>query len=252
MIIKHLKDYIDSINEGLIKTISGEIVLRSVLKALTDIHIDIEGKFEDNRIIIKINGFNIIPLSKIESLFDQIDILIVNRGGWFPSSMEAIKISGVKKSDRYSFTDIIQIHDEIKSLTIKYESKFDVECDNIPNKLYHLTIKEYLPKIKKWGLIPRTKSKLSSHLDRIYLCKTYQDCIDLIPKMMFYYTGEKDKNIYKLGKKFFKKDITPIIIEIDNSSRIINKIYIDINYDQRGYYTLSNIPPSNLKLISYI
>ena len=74
-----------------------------------------------------------------------------------------------------------------------------------------------------------------------------QDCIDLIPQMMFYYTGEKDDSIYKFGKKLFKKDLTPIIYEIDNSSNFIDKLYLDINYDKKGYYILNNIQPSNLK-----
>ena len=144
---------------------------------------------------------------------------------------------------------IIDNHNEIDMITIEYESKFDTEENNIPNKLYHLTIKEYSNKIDKSGLIPRSKSKLSSHLDRIYLCKTYQDCIDLIPQMLFYYTGEKDENIYKLGKKLYNKDITPVIYEIDNSSNIIDKLYIDINYNKKGYYTLNNIPADKIKQI---
>lgn len=52
---------------------------------------------------------------------------------------------------------------------------------------------------------------------------------------------------YKLGKEFFVKDITPIIYEIDNSDGIINKPYIDINYNG-GYYTLNNIPPDVIEI----
>lgn len=45
------------------------------------------------------------------------------------------------------------------------------------------------------------------------------------------------------------KDITAVIYEIDNSSNIIDKLYIDINYNKKGYYTLNNIPADKIKQI---
>lgn len=251
MIIKNFKDYIYSINEGLIKTYPGDVVLKDILNSLENLNITSSGSFEDNKIKLTIHNFNTILLKQIGYLFDHIDTFVVNRGGWFPSIMNIEKTSNISKLSRYDFNDIIRISDEINSLTIIYESKFDEEETDIPYKLYHLTIKEYCKKINKIGLIPRSKSKLSSHIDRVYLCKTKQDCIDLIPKMMFYYSGEEDENIYKLGKKFFNKDITPIIYEINNSDRIIDKLYIDINYGEKGYYTLDNIPKDKIKIIKW-
>lgn len=249
MIIKYFKDYIESINEGLIKTYPGDKVLKDILSSLENLHINSTGSFEDNKIKLTISNFNNIPLNKIRHLFDHIDTFVVNRGGWFPSTMKIIKLTNIHKLSKYNFDDIIRINDEIDSITITYESKFDIEESNIPDKLYHLTIKEYQKKINKIGLIPKSKSKLSSHLDRIYVCKTKQDCVDLIPKMMMYYTGEEDENIYKLGKEFFNKDITPIIYEIDNSSKEIDKLYLDINYGEKGYYILNNILPDKLKVV---
>lgn len=249
MIIKHFKDYIDSINEGLIKTYPGDKVLKDILSSLKHMQIIASGSFDDNKIKLTLHRFCFIPLNKIRHLFDHIDTFIVNRGGWFPSTMNMIKITNIQKLSKYNFDDIIRIHDEIDSITIEYESKFDTEESNIPDRLYHLTIKEYQKKINKIGLIPKSKSKLSSHLDRIYVCKSKQDCVDLIPQMMMYYTGEKDESIYKLGKTFFNKDITPVIYEIDNSSKEIDKLYLDTNYGERGYYILNNILPDKLKII---
>lgn len=248
MIIKYFKDYIESINEGLIKTYPGDKVLKDILNSLEHLHINSSGSFEDNKIKLTINNFNTIPLNKIRHLFDHIDTFVVNRGGWFPSST-IFNLNGNKKEEKYDYDKILILYEYISSLTIKYESKFDTEESNIPDKLYHLTIKEYQKRINKIGLIPKSKSKLSSHLDRIYICKTKQDCVDLIPKMMMYYTGEKDENIYKLGKKFFNKDITPVIYEIDNSSKEIDKLYLDINYGEKGYYILNNILPDKLKIV---
>lgn len=245
----YFKDYIDSVNEGIIKTYPGDKVLKDILSSLEKLHINSTGSFEDNKIKLTINNFNSIPLNKIRHLFDHIDTFVVNRGGWFPSTMNIIKLTNIHKLSKYNFDDIIRINDEIDSITITYESKFDTEESNIPDRLYHLTIKEYQKKINKIGLIPKSKSKLSSHLDRIYVCKSKQDCVDLIPQMMMYYTGEKDESIYKLGKTFFNKDITPVIYEIDNSSKEIDKLYLDTNYGERGYYILNNILPDKLKII---
>lgn len=249
MIIKYFKDYIDSINEGLIKTYPGELVLKDILSSLQHLHINTSGSFEDNKIILTLHRFCFIPLNQIRHLFDHIDTFVVNRGGWFPSTMSINKLGNINKLSKYNFDEIIRIHDEIDSISIVYESKFDTEESDIPRTLYHLTIKEYSKSINKMGLVPKSKSKLSTHLDRIYLCKTYQECVDLIPKMMLYYTGEEDENIYKLGKKLFSKDITPVIYEIDNSDNIIDKLFIDINYNESGYYTLNNITKDKIKLI---
>ncbi len=251
-IIKHFSDYIKSINEGLIKTYPGDVVLKDILNTLKDMFINVSGSFDDDKIILRIDQFNEISLNKIENLFDHINSFIINRGGWFPSNMFITNIYGSERLIKYNFYDIISNHNNIVNITITYESKFDRFDMNVPDKLYHLSIKEYSKKINKYGLIPRSKSKLSSHLDRIYLCKNYQDCIDLIPKMLFYYTGEKDENIYKLGKKLFNKDITPVIYEIDNSDKLINKLFLDINYNEKGYYTLSNIKPDRITTIKYI
>lgn len=251
MIIKYFKDYIDSINEGLIKTYPGNLVLKDILNSLEDLHINVSGLFENNKIKLTINNFNSIQLNKIEHLFNHIDTFIINRGGWFPSSI-IFNINGNEKIEKYDYSQILNLHEYLTKFTIIYESKFDIEEIDIPNTLYHLTIKEYKKNINKMGLVPKSKSKLSSHLDRIYLCKTYKDCVDLIPKMMLYYTGEEDENIYKLGKKFFSKDITPIIYEIDNSTNIIDKLYIDVNYSEKGYYTLNNITKDKISMSKLI
>ena len=87
------------------------------------------------------------------------------------------------------------------------------------------------------------------HLFFIFILKFVY--LFMIPKMLFYYTGEKDENIYKLGRKLFNKDITPVIYEIDNSDKLINKLFLDINYNEKGYYTLSNIKPDRIITIKY-
>jgi hypothetical protein len=249
IVIKNFIDYINSINEGLIETHSGDIVLLDILLSLRRMGLCVNGRFFMDKIYLKIDDFSVIQLNQIEHLFDHIMTFVVNRGGWFPSSMLLENRSGVLKNYKYDFDEIIKNHTDYKCVEIIFESKFDSIVDNIPDKLYHLSIKEYEKKIKKNGLCPRSKSKLSSHLDRIYVCDNLEDCKNLIPQMLFYYTGEKDENVYKLGKKLYKKDITPIIYEIDNSDSFIKKLYNDVNYYNRGYYVLDNISPDKLKIV---
>lgn len=49
------------------------------------------------------------------------------------------------------------------------ESKFDEVLKHKPNTIYHVTNINNLNKIKKIGLVPKSKNKKSHHLDRIYL-----------------------------------------------------------------------------------
>lgn len=246
MIIKFYKDYIDAINEGLIKTIEPEKVLNDIIRTLSLMGFNVDGRLGIDKIFLSINDFNSISVNKIEILFDHIMVSIVNRGGWFPSTMYLINIHGLKRYIKYDFNEIITNHSLLKSVEITFESKFDKIENNIPNKLYHLSIMEYDKKIKKYGLIVKSKSKLSSHLDRIYLCKSKKDCESLIPQMTLYYTNEKDYNVYVKGKKLYNKDITPVIYEVDGT--IIDKLYIDPNYTD-GYYTLDNIKSEFIKKI---
>ena len=94
--------------------------------------------------------------------------------------------------------------------------------------------------MQKLWTFPKSKSKLSSHTDRIYLCKSIEDCEILIPQMKLYYSEERDTNLYKLNNKKYRKDTKWIIYEISNTSNL--KLYNDPRY-----YTLENINPQDIK-----
>jgi len=123
---------------------------------------------------------------------------------------------------------INQISGVISGIVI--EAKFD-SIVNVPPFLYHATLSKNNNSISKVGLIPRSNNKKTTHPDRIYVTK------DL-----------KIANI--LGKDLFK-DVTSTDIsiwEIDTNG-LDMRLYKDINFIKYGFYTLSNIPPNNLKLI---
>lgn len=251
MVIKNFKDYLDAINEGLIKTHDPNIVLKNALNILHLLNININGTYTNNTIELELPNFYNIPINKVEEIFDVIMVYMVNMGGWFPSKMTITSIHKLSKKSKYSFENLMRNHDVYDNIIISFESKFgDIE-PVIPDKLYHLTIKEYEQKILKYGLTPRSKSKLTSHTDRIFLCKTISDCELLSPQMKIYYNSEKDNNIYINGNKKYKKDTNLLILEIDNKDNVIKKLYKDPNYIN-GYYTLDNIPPKYIKVVKYL
>jgi len=108
------------------------------------------------------------------------------------------------------------------------EPKYDRVIDNVPKIIYHSTFKKHLKKIKKNGLIPKSKNKLSIHPDRIYFSLNLEDA-ELFKKF--------------LEKKYEEKSC---IIEI-NTEGLSNKFYSDINFRNRGIYTLNNISKNNIK-----
>lgn len=243
--IKKFEEYLLCINEGVIKTYPSKIVVKEIRHQLEGLRINNKIYDLDECITIEIFDFNKIPYYLIENLFEVIFASVVNRGGWFPSEMKLTNLFGNIITKNFNMDIIIENYKNIESIYLKFESKFDCIEINIPNKLYHLSIKQYENKILKEGLSPKSKSKLSLHPDRIYLCKTIQDCEFLIPVMKFKYTEEKiDKKLTKNIK--FDKNTDFIIFEIDNSDNIINNsnnlLYKDPNYNN-GYYIINNIKP---------
>ena len=251
MIIKYFKDYTEAINEGLIKTHDPKVVLNTTLHRL--INFNVNGELiksnANDKIKITISDINKLNFIEIETIFDVLSENIVNLGGFFTSLIEVENLHNNKNIIKVDLYDVIPNKNYYKNIEIVYESKFNKVETDIPDKLYHLSIVEYENKILKSGLIPKTKSKLSEHSDRIYLCKSIDECNKLIKQMDRFYDMEKDQNMYVVNKKKYKKDTRPVIFEIDNSNNIINNLYIDPNYIG-GYFSIDCIPPENIKIIN--
>jgi hypothetical protein len=225
--------YINDLNEGLIKTYDIDFVIDKSLQMLSvlNINFDIQ-KNPNNTIKLNLYDFNKVY---IKELFNLLNSNFVNMFGWFPSYMYMTNVSGMKNQMNYDEKYLENVYSYLKEVSIIYESKFDIEI-NIPKKLYHISIKEYKDKILKKGIIPKTKSKLSVHDNRIYVCSTLQDCLDMIPKMKFYFFNKNPK----INTQW-------VIYEILTDDMDI-KLYKDPNYLDKGYYLLGNIPPNNIKI----
>jgi hypothetical protein len=231
--ISNFKDYLEKIDEGLIKTYDIDFVIdkSKQLLSVLNVHFTIE-KNPNNSIKLNLHNFNKIY---IKELFNLLNTNFVNLFGWFPSYMYMTNLSGMENQMNYDQNYLIRTYEYLSDVSIIFESKFDIEI-NIPNKLYHISIQEYKNSIIQNGIIPKTKSKISLHDERIYVCSTIENCLNLIPKMKFYFFN-KDKRI---NSKW-------IIYEIDPNNLNIT-LYKDPNYLNKGYYLLGNISPNNIKI----
>lgn len=226
-------EYINHINEGLLKTYNIDFVIDKSLQLLSHLNVNFDIiKNPNNTIKLIIFNFNKVYIDK---LFDMLNSNFVNMFGWYPSYMYITNNANMKNQMNYDENYLKKVHLYLTKVSIIYESKFDEEI-NLPNKLYHISIQEYKNKILKNGITPKTKSKLSSHGNRIYVCKNIQDCLELIPRMNFYFFDKKNINTKWL------------IYEIDTENLDL-KLYKDPNYINKGYYLLGNIPPKNIKII---
>ena len=196
-------------------------------------------KNPNNSLLLTLNGFNYI--NTVGEYLDIINRLLTDRHGWFPTKMEITNFSGMVNIFPYN-EEILKSENNkyYTTVSITYEPKYDIETI-LPDKLHHLSIQEYKDDVLKKGLIPKSKSKLSIHLDRIYVCSDIKDCYNLINRMKFYYKNRKINN---------KKDNINdkwIIYEIDTKGLNI-KLYKDPNYIN-GYYIVDNIPNNLIKII---
>ena len=234
----NLLNYLEFIKEGLIKTQPADVVLRKVIFLPNNLIYVINYTKSDNLIHFEILFFN--KLSEISKTFDAIESYFINMMGWFPSMMKIISLSGMENNIQYNKDYLIKNMSFISKVNIIFESKFDIES-NIPDKLYHLSIKEFEKSILKDGLSPKSKSKISYHDSRIYVCKSILNCKSLIPNMEMIYNQQKWSN----PKSKINDDW--IIYEIDTSGLDID-LYYDPNYIG-GYYLLKNTPSNNIKIV---
>ena len=234
----NLLNYLEFIKEGLIKTQPADVVLRKVIFLPNNLIYVINYTKSDNLIHFEISFFN--KLSEISKTFDAIESYFINMMGWFPSMMKIISLSGMENDIQYNKDYLIKNMSFISKVNIIFESKFDIES-NIPDKLYHLSIKEFENSILKNGLSPKSKSKISYHDSRIYVCKSILNCKSLIPNMEMIYNQQKWSN----PKSKINDDW--IIYEIDTSGLDID-LYYDPNYIG-GYYLLKNTPSNNIKIV---
>jgi len=233
--IQDFKTFIHSLNEGLITTTEINFSILAIKRKLSILNIpfDIEN-FKNVSMSLTLYEFNKVY---IELLFGYLCSTIINQLGWFPSYMYIIKTNGMEHNTKYDESYLLASCKDLSEVKIIYEAKFD-KVSAIPKRLYHVSPSIYHDKIMKFGLIPKRKQKLALHDNRIYVCKTKSASDEVIIKMKLFNYSIKHINNYN-------------IYEIDTTGLEIN-LYNDPNFIDKGFYTLSNIPPVNLTLINTI
>lgn len=226
------------LNETL-KTHDINLTYDNVNRELSLLRFNFSINTKSNKIEITLFGFRFLRETK--TYLDLLNNLLIDRHGWYPSEMEITNISSMKNILPYDEDILLDMKNNLyyQDIKITYEAKYD-KLVNVSNKLYHLSIQEYEKSVLKKGLIPKSKSKLSKHLDRIYLCSDPKDCYNLIPKMKFIY------GMNKFNRKENKINDRWIIYEIDMNGLDI-KLYEDPNYrNSTAAWTIENIPVGNI------
>jgi hypothetical protein len=228
--IKSMDQFINenySLNEGLIRSYDADMIISQLQK----MGIDSDDVYINNGTIkmeLKLQYRHIIKatIDKMENLF-----------GWFLSGVQGDLDDGLdggveefKKDMEYSLEQIAEedyLDEDDSIATLIFEPKFgtDISSDNLPNIAYHVTDRQYLDKIRKIGLVPKHKDKITYHPDRIYLF------ID-------------EKNVSGLLDNIHFDIDNPVLLKIDISEfKKHNKFYVDPNLSDGGVYVLGNIPP---------
>jgi hypothetical protein len=251
--IYQFNEYISNINEGLIKTYDIDKTIGDLKSTISELNIKFNlSKINETKIELIIDDFD--KIDKIDLKLELIISNFFNLYGWFPSTMEIENFYGMLRKLKFRKETLLQPNNLIIKVKIEFESKFDKIENDIPKKLYHLSIKQYEKSILQNGIIPKSKSKISTHDydGRIYLCKSKLGCKTLINKMKLFYSYEKDQIIYDIRNtnKKYNKDTKWILFEIDTDMADIKTLYKDPNYID-GFYYLEIIPKDSI-LISEI
>lgn len=166
--------------------------------------------------------------------FDRL-MTLVNNLGWYPSWMNVNK----KRGGKFDAASVQATLGTPRSrLVVQLEAKYDVEEIKIPHVLYHATPVRHGQKITTLGLVPRSKAASIVYPDRIYLAKDLDNLVDvLIPHIA-------DSKQLHGGWAVFQ--ITGLDKMVPPPRLFFDPLY------PHGYYTMSNIPPANLKLLKVI
>ena len=235
--MKFIESFEDFYLNETLKTTNIDLTYKHVKDELSLLKYDFDiVKNDNNTIDITLNNVNKTQIFSL--LLDNLSNLMTDRYGWFPSKMKMTNISDMENTTKYDANYLKKTSDYLKSITITYEAKYDKLIGDIPNKIYHLSIQEFENKIKKIGLTPKAKNKLTNHLDRIYFCFNEEDCRKLINCMKLALSDKSIDN--KINAKW-------ILYEIDTTNLNLN-LYQDPNY-KKGFYCVNNIPTNNIKII---
>ncbi len=236
-ILKYQEDSV-LISEGLLYTYPPSTIFSYLQHSLGFDKYQIQLIQEDEK--IKSKYFEILILQRNLDNVEKLMKFMENICGWAPSIF--ISTFGTNLG-KFTYSTFEKLYDELienerSTFIIRFEAKFNISLDNkyLPDYLYHVSLNSNVKKILKIGIKPTSKSKISSHLDRIYLTLTLDDAYTL--KSLFL-------------KNYPQKEFA--ILKIDTKSLANNVIFFEDpmfqKFEKIGIYTLSNIPPTVIQLV---
>jgi len=232
---KFKRTYSDYMLDETLKTHDIDFTITKIEHELSMLNYNFDLTKNDNVLELKLNSLYSMDLIDIK--FEHINSLFIDRFGWFPSKMTIMNRVNNKNVYPYNQDYIFDNSRYIDYVIIYFESKYDLIHEQ-KDKMYHLSVQQYSDNILTKGLIPKSKSKLSKHLDRVYLCDDVSACYKLISQMKMEYLIKKSKNVKnKINDKW-------IIYNVDMKNLNID-VYDDPNYIY-GYYIIDNIPPNRI------
>jgi hypothetical protein len=189
-------------------------------------------RFNQDKIVVNVEKEDRENINKIIEFMDTF--------GWYPSTIENYFRSA--KFGNITLTSFIK---EPTPFSITFEAKYDTEVNNLPSVAYHVVPDLYNKKIERYGLTPKTKSKISTHPERIYMLINANKndienlCYELYQKL----SPESQGRINKY-----------LILEIDLKRLPNHKFYNDPNFnmDGDGIWTFQNIPPIYIKIVGEV
>ena len=251
--VYYFDEWVKKIEEGLITTYDIDKAMNYVDNSIIGLNVDykIDKKIDtDNKFFIEL--FDVSEIELLKNLLIIIIDPLYNKYGWFNSLIEIVFNDDTKKYvGDYNIDFILLNHHRISKLKLYFEAKFNKIVKNVPDKLYHLSIKQYKNDIMKYGLVPKSKSKIHNDSDgRIYLSDNVEMLEYLKIKMEFYYHNEKSKILMdiKNKKSIYNKNTKWVVFEIDTIKANIKYLYEDPNSD--GFYYTENINPNSIKIIN--
>lgn len=203
--------------EGLIKTYPFDFAVQRL------------GKYGSVKLIS-----NKIYLGLKKEYFNKIEGLVkyLNTLGYFAATFKVLSKDREVSPDNYKnfddIKDVFSVIDNAQQVWVEIEAKYDDSTEDAQSFFYHLTSKNALDKIKKQGLVPRSKSKKSYHQDRIYIVDNLKGLKQLL--IQFSEIEGKELSDY-------------VVLKIDYNLTSKPKIYNDPNFLSLGYYVVDNIPP---------
>jgi len=224
--MKTYLNFLNQIKEGLIRThniLKYESTLDILLNSIiSDYEIQVIDKF---RFDIK---FKQLTKDSLDAVLN-----VINNFGYYPSYMWLSK-QCIENNFKYDI-EILE-NNLMDSFTIGFDSKYDdslYKNDNIvPDTAYHLSPEKN--KILKYGLIPKSKNRINTYSDRIYL----------------FYDLTNYKNFLKnLKLNDVKNDIKKEYNLFEVSLKNLDIIIHTDPYFKKGFYIYDNIKPNRIELL---